>query len=335
MANNQEQFISFNKMIELTPTKSKTLKGNRKALREVIRNYFKENKPKENKPKFGSQGSFVMKTTINPCPRWSKDENKDLYIYDIDDGIYFIGYEDQEDRYSISTYHEWIYDSVKDHTGKGAEKRNTCIRVLYADGHHIDIPIYYKINEDDSIPELAHKSKGWINSDPKEFFEWFNELSDSGQQLRRIVRYLKAWCDYRNKIHSDIKMPTGFIMTILASKSISYNSRDDIAFKETLENIQNKLNNKFECKRPTTPKGEDLFSDYSDTKRDYFLDQLKSFATSAKQAIEGKNPKDTCLKWQKHFGDRFSCSTASDEDEQTDTKSFSAPAVITQNAKSA
>ena len=29
------------------------------------------------------------------------------------------------------------------------------------------------------------------------------------------------------------------------------------------------------------------------------------------------------MKWQKHFGDRFSCSTAKDEDEDAQAKSFS------------
>lgn len=337
MANNHDQFVAFNDTIELSKTKKDTLNGNRKALRSTIKKYFDDNKPNEIKPKFRSQGSFVMKTTVNPIARKSDDGKKDLYNYDIDDGVYFVGDEEVKDRKSIDTYHNWIYDAVKDHTGEGAEKRNTCVRVLYADGHHIDLPIYYKLNKDNSIPELAHKSKGWIDSDPKEFYEWFNDRASN--QLRRIVRYLKAWCDYRNFKNSSVKMPSGFIMTILATENISYDTRDDIAFKNTLENIQKKIDKdhggKFECKRPTTPKGEDLFSDFSDTRKDNFLSQLSSFINSAQQATNGKNQKESCLKWQKHFGDRFSCSTAKDEDEQSAAKSYSGPAVIASNAKSA
>jgi hypothetical protein len=337
MANNHEQFIAFNDTIAITKSKKDTLTGNRKALREVIRKYFKENKPDEIKPTFRSQGSFVMKTTVNPIPQWSEEDKKNLYKYDVDDGVYFIGEDD--DRKSVNTYHNWIYDAVKDHTDKGAEDKTTCVRVVYADGHHIDLPIYFKIKGNNTIPELAHKSKGWIDSDPKEFFEWFNNRVDDKQQLRRIVRYLKAWCDYRNNQNASIKMPSGFIMTILASNNISYDDRDDIALKETLENIQNSINKdyggKFECKRPTTPKGEDLFANYSDTKRDNFLNQLSNFVTSAQQAINGNNTKESCLKWQKHFGDRFSCSTAKDEDEQSNAKAYSSPAIIATNAKSA
>jgi hypothetical protein len=337
MANNHEQFIAFNDTITITQSKKDTLKGNRTALRNVIKKYFDDNKPDEKKPNFRSQGSFVMKTTVNPIPQWSEEDKKDLYKYDVDDGVYFIG--EEKDKKSIDTYHNWIYDAVKDHTNKGAIDKTTCIRVLYADGHHIDLPIYFKIKGDATIPELAHKSKGWIDSDPKEFFDWFNKKVDSNQQLRKIVRYLKAWCDYRNNQDSNTKMPSGFIMTILATNNISYNDRDDIAFKETLKNIQNAIDKdfggKFECKRPTTPKGEDLFANYSDTKQEYFLSQLNSFVTSAQQAINGKNPKESCLKWQKHFGERFSCANAKDEDEQSNAKTYSSPAVIASNAKSA
>ena len=335
MANNHDQFIAFNNTIAISQAKKDTLIGNRTTLREVIRKYFDDNKPNEKKPKFQSQGSFVMKTTVNPITEWSEEDNKYLYKYDIDDGVYFIG--EESDRKTVSTYHNWIYDAVKDHTGKGAIDKNTCIRVSYADGHHIDLPIYFKIKGDKTIPQLAHKSKDWIDSDPKEFADWFNGKVDLKQQLRRIVRYLKAWCDYRNTQNSSVKMPSGFIMTILAANNISYNDRDDIAFKETLENIQKEIDKnhggKFECKRPTTPKDENLFEDYSDTKRDYFLSQLDSFITSARQATSGTNPKESCLKWQKHFGDRFSCSTAKDENEQSNVKNYSTPAVLTTNAK--
>lgn len=339
MANNHDQFIAFNDTIRLSSTKETTLIDNRKALRSIIKKYFDNNKPKEIKPKFCSQGSFVMKTIVNPIPQWSDEDEKDLYEYDVDDGVYFIGSEKQSERYGVSTYHDWIYAAVKDHTGKGAVKKNTCVRVLYADGHHIDLPIYYKREDiENSTPELAHKKLDWTDSDPKAFAEWFNSRVDSKQQLRRIVRYLKAWSDYR-LTQSDTKMPSGFMLTILATENISYNDRDDLALKETLERIQRKINpdfgGKFECLRPTSPENENLFADFNDTRKDYFLSQLKSFVTSAQQAIAGTNTKGSCLKWQKHFGERFSCSTAKNEDEKADAKTYSEPAIIKTNARSA
>lgn len=339
MANNHDQFISFNDTVKLTKTKRETLTSNRTALRNVIRKYFDEKKPNEIKPKFHSQGSYVMKTIVNPIAKKSEDNDQELLEYDIDDGVYFIGDEKAEYRKSVDTYHNWIYDAVKNHTDKGAEKKNTCVRVLYADGHHIDLPIYYKMKDKDSIPELAHKTKGWIDSDPREFYDWFNKLAKGeDQQLRRIVRYLKAWCDYRHSVNSDIKMPSGFILTILACENISFDERDDKALSETLIKIRKKINKdyggSFVCKRPTVPKGEDLLSGFSGTRRDNFLSHLNSFITSSEQALAGLNPKESCLKWQKHFGNRFSCATAKDENEKN-ARTHSSPAVIKTNAKSA
>lgn len=341
MANNHEQFIAFDDVVALTRTKKDELKKNRRALRDVIKNYFRDNKPNEIMPQFSSQGSFMMNTTVNPIPEETED-GEVLYGYDIDDGVYFIGEEDEDERKNIHTYHDWIYDAVKNHTDKGAVKKNTCVRVLYADGHHIDLPIYYKYEKgyDIRIPELAHKSKGWIDSDPREFYRWFNkEVDYHGLQLRRIVRYLKAWIDYRNSINSDIQMPSGFIMTILATENYSANERDDRSLYYTLQNIQNKIDEDhfgtFVCLRPTTPAGENLFAGFSDTRKKYFLKQLDNFIVSAKLAIDGKNQKTSCLKWQKHFGDRFSCSTAKDEDERSGAKSYESAAVITSNATSA
>ena len=322
MANNNDQFKAFNTSIKLSNDKKDELLKNRKALRKKIKKYFEENKPDEIQPKFHSQGSFEMNTTVNPIPVWSDEDDKNLYKYDIDDGVYFIGDEDQDDRYSIQTYHNWIYDAVDGHTGKDPIDKNTCVRVIYADGHNIDLPIYYKKGD---IPELAHKTKGWIESDPKEFYEWFNEETKTNRQLRRIVRYLKAWKDYRESSNSQKKMPSGFILTILATDNIAYSKdRDDIALKDTLKNIKLALDSKFECLRPTSPKGEDLLNGYAN--KDYFLNELDKFVTSAEQAINGSNPKDACMKWQKHFGDRFCCSTAKDIDEKA--TSFSSPAVV-------
>jgi TusA-related sulfurtransferase len=317
MSNNHAQFIAFSEAITISKAKKDTLKGNRKTLRDKIRKYFKDNRPNDIKPNFTSQGSFAMKTIVNPIPEWSSEDNKNLLQYDIDDGVYFIG--EEKDKKSINTYHSWIYDAVKDHTSKGAIDKTTCVRVLYADGHHIDLPIYFKIKGNDTIPQLAHKSKEWIDSDPKAFFDWFNEKAKNKEQLKRIVRYLKAWRDYRHTQNSNTQMPSGFILTILATNNISYNDRDDIALTETLNKIQQSIdpNNggKFECYRPTIPTDEDLFENYSDTKQGYFLSQLDNFVKSANEAVEGSNPKKSCEKWQKHFGDRFSCATAIDEDE--------------------
>src|SRR5690606_35391881 len=134
-------------------------------------------------------------------------------------------------------------------------------------------PIYYKQGE---TPELAHKRDGWIDSDPKAFTDWFEERVDDNSQLRRLVRYGKAWCDNRRYLNNSKPMPSGLVITILFTENIVLRKdRDDIALKETLLNIHRNLKNNFECRRPTSPKGENLLKDY--THQEYFLNCLSKF----------------------------------------------------------
>ena len=58
---------------------------------------------------------------------------------------------------SFSTVHKWVKDAVSERTKKDPADKKTCIRVTYADGYHIDLPIY--IVKDDTA-FLAHLSGG-------------------------------------------------------------------------------------------------------------------------------------------------------------------------------
>lgn len=138
-------------------------------------------------------------------------------------------------------------------------------------------------------------------------------MDDNGQ-LIKLIRYLKAWCDYREFSNSSKKMPSGFIMTILTINNYHSHDRDDIALKETLINIRAELNWNFKCDRPTTPKGEDLFEEY--THQNYFMKMLANITEQAEKALREDNQKEACKYWQKIFGDRFSCSNAKDKNEK-------------------
>jgi len=243
--------------------------------------------------------------------------------YDIDDGVYFEV--ETEPKESTSTFHKWIYDAVGDHTNNVIDK-NPCVRVIYHDGHHVDLTIYYCIGT--NHPFLAHKKNGWIMSDPQEFIAWFNGRLDFQKQLRRIVRYLKGWCDYKS-----LAATTGLVLTILAAENYYEDDRDDIALLNTLKNIQSKLKSYFSCYRPTTPNTDDLLKNCSETDKNSFLNALDSFIKSGDQAIAEKNQKDACEKWEKHFGDRFPTSMA--EDELDEANKYSSPVILNTDGRSA
>jgi hypothetical protein len=283
MANCHKAFIEFNNAIALTSRHKVTLRGSRNAVRNKIKKYFQEKK-NELTPKFHGQGSFMMNTIIKPIDGQ----------FDIDDGIYFKV--DSPPTQSIATLHTWISNAVNGHTKQKPIDKNTCVRLVYVGQYHIDLPIYYIV--EGQSPYLAHKSKGWIQSDPREFINWFNQQADANGQLKRVIRYLKAWSDYRKG-----DLPSGLILSILVTNNISFNDRDDIAFYETLVNINESLEKDFICNRPTTPVDEDLLEDYSQTRKQYFLDRLGSFIISAEEAVDDSTSQDdACKIWKRHFG---------------------------------
>ncbi len=328
MANCDNLFQQFNSTIRLSDEKRTLLRTVRDELRsrmqmrstsyiqlvesadqrEVIQQHHLEHK---------SQGSYVMDTIITP-----KDDD-----FDLDDGAYFIGSLNKESRPDAKLFHEWVAYAVGEDEQYGVVKdKDTCVRVEYKEEKfHIDLPIYYTENYE--CPELAHKNEKWPLSNPSEFIEWFENKIDSGfqkgfiyeerlfsqyqkwqedvrkdeVQLRRIVRYLKAWGDNLRG-----EMPPGIVMTILAAENYKSNEREDVALRDTLKQIRAYLEgNGFKCPRPTTPKDEDLFENYGADRKNYFKKELDKFIDSANQAVSSQDLKEASQKWRDHLGNRF------------------------------
>tara|TARA_R110002050_G_scaffold15880_6_gene48531 strand:+ start:11165 stop:11797 length:633 start_codon:yes stop_codon:yes gene_type:complete len=193
------------------------------------------------------------------------------------------------------------------------------VRVVYADGHHIDLPIYYK---EDGVIELAHKSKDWIESDPKEFYEWFNDKKKTRSRLEAIVRCLKAWKNFRENKNSNLKLPSGFELTILATNHYVDADSLDEAFRETVKAIDKELNSYggFKCYRPTTPSDEDVFESYSETRKLNFLTALKSLKDDCIKASDEKNFKKASeILRNNQLGKRFPLGEDKDEESKSNS----------------
>lgn len=284
--NLHRSFIGFDGKIKLSASKIDKLKTGRDALRADIKEWFSENSKKQ--PKFCWQGSFAMKTTVNPI---SDD-------YDLDDGVYLQGYSSNENEWpSATSVHNWVKEATDKRTSLDSTDKNTCVRVNYADGYHIDLPIY--IMKDDE-PYLAHKSNGWVLSDPKAFTDWFiDKVNENDEQLRRLVRYLKAWKEYNN-------VPLkGIEITILVAENFDgYDNRDDKALFSTIEKILNTLDKNFSCVKPVAP-GENLFENISNTKKNTILSSLTNLRKDLSSAIFENNDETATEILQNLFGTRF------------------------------
>ena len=310
-----KEYIVFNKTIRLTQSRKTSLRKSRKELRKSIKKWFDENKPQEIQPQFGSQGSMQMNTTTNPIVLYD-EENNPIRQYDLDDGIYFIERDGEDTKRAIDTWHDWVYQAVENYTSQKPIRKTTCIRVVFSDGRHIDLPIYYKQKD---VIELAHRSKGWLISDPKKFYEWFN--GEKSLQLERLVRYFKAWKNYKEHNNASLKLPSGFELTILATNNYFISDNDDEAFRGTVRKIVSTLNkpNGFKCLRPTVPKNEDVFATYSETKKTKFLEALNGLLKSLDDADSQNNfKKASVIIRDRVFGERFPL--GEDKDQQVKSK---------------
>lgn len=317
MADLNKLFVEFNDKITLSSSKKENLRTGRDALRKKIKDKFSEKERKN--PKFCGQGSYMMKTTTNPIDG----------EYDLDDGVYIQGYSDKEiDEWpSTSTVHAWIKDAVDGHTSTSPVDKNTCVRVIYVNDYHIDLPAY--IIKDD-VAYLAHKKDGWVVSDPKAFTDWFvGKVTENGEQLRSLVKYLKAWKEYQN---IDLK---GIAVTILVGENYySYDNRDDLSLLGTLSNIIETLDEDFKCVKPVAP-NENIFDGYSETKKNSILSGLKNLRNSLQEAINKEDEKEASDIMIKCFGDRFQQGKSSSKENKLQYVRAESPAIIKNDGRSA
>ncbi len=283
MANLNYLFQEFNDELTVSESKKSKMKTSREHLRDRIRESF-EKDHKGYVPKFYIQGSYKLKTLIR-----TKDD-----MCDLDDGVYFGS---NPDNVTGTTLQLWVKEAVEGTTDATPTHKKKCIRVDYKAGYNIDLPVMVFDEDKDDHPLLAVKNSDFQIDDPKEFVDYFKKHKT--EQMVRIIKYLKVWCD-----HKRAEMPCGLVMTVLSLKCFQGNDRDDVALKYILIEIEKQLKKNFRCLMPTTPK-DNLFEDYSETKKKNFMDNLSSFIEDAKKAIEESNHLKASKLWQKHLGERF------------------------------
>lgn len=298
MANLNNLFKQFDNELNVLKTKKDKMNLSRKNLREKIKDYFSVNH-KDYIPMFYIQGSYKLKTMIR-----TKEDTCDM-----DDGVYF---EKNPDDVTGTTLQQWVKNAVDGTTDATPIHKKKCIRVDYKAGYNIDLPVFVFDENIEEHPNLAVKNSDFQKDDPKEFVDYF--IKNKTEQMVRIVKYLKSWGDYKRQ-----DMPSGLAMTVLALKYHQESDRDDVSLKFTLIAIEEALEKKFECIMPTTPQ-DDLFGNYSETKKNNFMNNLSSFIEDARKAIDEKNKLKASNLWRKHLGDRFPQGDNVDEDFSNNSK---------------
>ena len=289
MANCHKQFLEFDGALNISPTMRKRLGAANKTVRQHIRKLCAEKGYPLRRIKV--QGSKQFGTLI----RKRGEES------DIDIGVYFYPKPDIKPQSLMKAIHTIFANGHRSQTQP--EHKKKCVRIPYASGFHIDLPIYYlKGLRGKGKSYLATTRNGWIKSDPREFEDWFQEKKGIDKaQLVRIVRYLKAWCHH---IAGDRRVPQGVALTTMAGMFYVSMPRDDEALLHILKGVSKKLSRKWSCKMPIVPKDE-LLDKFSKADREYFLQQIKLFISDAQNALETRSIKHACTIWRTHLGRHF------------------------------
>lgn len=186
------------------------------------------------------QGGYSMRTTTQQLPE--KD-------YDIDDGCVFEAKDLKGERGADKSALEarrMVHNASKDAAfNKEPELLKNCVRVHYAAGHHVDVPVYRRHTEESGETWYELASSDWKKSDPQAVTTWFQEENrrlspdeNHGRQLRRVVCLLKRW---RRKNRS-WNMPSGLVVSkLVAERFAGYLDRDDESLYRTLQAIHTRL----------------------------------------------------------------------------------------------
>ena len=289
MADMHKSFEYFCNVIRLSKSKKENLVSSRDANRKRIEKYFRE-ELKKSIPDFYQQGSFSFKTTTNPIDS----------EYDVDDGVYLNNLEENFiEELKPTTVHKWIIDAENNATKASVIDKPNCVRIVYANDYHIDMPIYAK--KDDKYYLANCKDNTWIENDPKGFNDWFYRRFDLyGEQMRRNILYLKGWVDYNS--YTKIR---GILITILVCENqININIRDDESLQKTVSSIVSDLKNNRRLIMPVQPY-DNLLGKMSETDIDNIIQKFESFETTAKKALDESDEEKSTDLWIELFGDRF------------------------------
>ena len=289
-------------------------------------------------PKFITQGSFAYGTLNAPAypPRQQADLDDGLYV-----PLSFCedtGSPNLVSDLLIDTVEAILTDLAKRRSWSVETSNPNCTRLIIAHDKHVDMPIYsipdrefrriaearfslaksqvsfseyYAGSDFDDMWEamparvrMAHKTKGWIDSDPRPIRDWvLTQVRLKSEQLRRLMRYVKAWRDHQNWPNSD---PKSILLMALVDASLDrkIGGRDDLALIQVCSRIPDLLRGSVEI--PAIP-GEDLTKRLDeDGLRAALTQRIRDLHDLLSACVNGRYTRGkACSLLQGNFGHRF------------------------------
>ena len=283
-------------------------------------------------PRFFTQGSWAYKTLNSPAQRPQQaDVDDGCYLP--------MSFVSQTQRPStaatvfFTAAEEALRPLVEVKGWKLVTDKPTCIRIVIAAYAHIDIPLYAIPDQEfvnlaeasmrrygyDSVMDaiikaerdawtalprdkvlLAHRECNWMPSDPRPVKEWFlGEVEAKGEQLRRVIRYLKAFRDWR--------WPSGgpasiLLMAAAAPLFDKREGRDDLALLDVVAALPARL--RAGVNNPVS-QSESLTERLGKAGVEDAAKAFEKFEKMLRGATGASNPSQACVWMQAEFGPRF------------------------------
>lgn len=324
--------------LDLTSEQRASIAGARTDVRNCLRtgiprvlkaNGYTEDVPQ---PRFFTQGSWAYKTLNSPAQRPQQaDVDDGCYLP--------MSFVSQTTRPStaatvfFAAAEEALRPLVKEKQWKLVTDKPTCIRIVVSAYAHIDIPLYAIPDQEfvslaeasmrrygytsvmDAVIEaerdawtalprdkvlLAHRENNWMPSDPRPVKEWFlGEVEAKGEQFRRVVRYLKAYRDWR--------WPSGgpssiLLMATAAPLYEKRDRRDDLALLDVVAALPARLRGGV---NNPVDESESLTERLGQAGIEEAAKAFEEFEKVLRGATGAGNPSQACIWMQGEFGPRF------------------------------
>jgi hypothetical protein len=289
--------------VALPTSRYDELRAKRDKVRLIIKRRLREMGYRQ-PLRFRGQGSVTMRTVTRGG--W-------YGTFDIDDGIYFsrqaltgpLGGEMSplEARKMVweAAYSEYFTDPP--------EYLKNCVRVFYANGYHVDIPVYRVTTNGLGTETVELASSRWKPANPVAVTDWFRQANARSpgafgeRQLVRMVRLLKVWA--RSRSVWQYSMPSGFAITALVVECYkAFSDRDDRALLHLISAICQRLQIKTEIMHPVIP-GEYIVRPDRDSAVRYLRERMEEALARIAPVIAGCPRTQALGCWNVFFNEDF------------------------------
>lgn len=289
-------------------------------------------------PKFFIQGSWAYKTLNRPChtPPQQSDVDDGVYL------PLSIIQEENKPHLAIEDFFDGVQEVLEPlcrANGWKVGPKPNCMRVEISDLAHIDLPLYAIPDDQYLLLKSAMEARaaltmdgiaansevqswkklpsdkillacqsGWKVSDPLAMKEWFdNEVEDADgdgeKQLRRVIRYIKAFRDNQWNGRGPGNAPSSILLMAAACPLFEFKyKRDDEALLTVLRGIPKALRDG--VRSPIDP-GVYLTDALSYEDREDAANRFELFAGFLDAAIAANDKVAACNWIRSKLGDRF------------------------------